>query len=87
MALFKYFTPQEKPTDSALYLEVEEANKTVYDRMYTLKSESRGKYNSYTLAVQPEGRNWKVHCGKWCNNYVSKCCEAFILSRNGVAIS
>ena len=53
MALFKYFTRLEKPTNSGSLLtktEVEEANKTVAKVLESIPKTGalRGKYNSYT---------------------------------------
>ena len=53
MALFKYFTRQEKPTNSGTLLtktEVEEADKAVAKVLEPTSKTgaSRGKYNSYT---------------------------------------
>jgi len=59
MALFKYFTRLEKPTNSESLLtrnEVEEANKAVTKVLESTstRSASRGKYNSYTSAQRAE---------------------------------
>ena len=60
MALFKYFTRQEKPTNSGSLLtktEVEEADKAVAKILEpTLKTGAsrRGKYNSYTSVQRGE---------------------------------
>ena len=59
MALFKYFTRREKPTNSKSLLtktEVEEANKAVAKVLEPTSKTgaSRGNYNSYTSVQRDE---------------------------------